>query len=333
MPLFESIIGHYLAQAIVYSLISITVVECMIALWHIHEPWAHIKFRFLTLSLPSVCPLLYSLLYPPRNSFSFREQVALIDINKWLGLPLGENIFTGHIFIAMLIITTVMFVMREAIPFMKHYLGHSSLLLIIERGQLSKLDTALGNLQLTKAFSSPTFLLSPDLKPIAYSSGSKTLVVSESLINLLETDELETLIGHEIAHLSRWATWINRVLLILRFVMFYNPITLPIFHGIMNDVEKLCDDIAVRLTGKPLSLTSGLLKLEQYLEANPSHSQSSKKQRTTSIATLKNVAHRKLVKERIKRIAYPGKSGDIPYQNFRAGVTGIMLAALLFFVV
>ncbi|MFC2021865.1 M56 family metallopeptidase [Chloroflexota bacterium] len=332
MLFFESFLGHYISQVIFYSLVTTIVVGSLLAIWHIREPLLQIEFRFLILLLPILYPLLYYLIYPTRNSPHFRQQVALIDLNSWLGLDLGGNIALWHLFVAMLAVTIGVVLAKEAVPGIKHYLGNSSSFSVITKGQFPKLDEVLANIPGLKVIPAPRILLSPEDVPTAYSLSGKRLVISASMINLLDSDELQAVIEHEIAHLSRQLIWINRALLTLRFLMFYNPIAFFVFYQINNDTEKLCDDIAIRSSGKRLSLTSGLLKIFRHSAAIPLQESTGKIRPEPRVAALKNVACRNIVKERAERIVRNDEANRIPYRNFRLTVTLVMLTGPLFFV-
>jgi Zn-dependent protease with chaperone function len=330
MPFFNSFLGHYLAQTIVYSLLIVTVTETLMPVWRISEPLAQIKFRFLALLLPLLCPVLFQLLYPPRNDLYFRELIALIDLNTWLAM--GGGIAVWHFFAAIMLITAGVFLVKEALPMVKHHMMRQPSLPVIGKGQFPRLDAALSRLPATAVRPLPPELLSPEDMPMACISGH-TLVISASMIDLLDDDELQAIIGHEIAHLSKTVRWINRVLLLLRWLQFYNPLALLIFRRITVDTEKLCDEIAIRLSGKRLSLTSGLLKIFQNATGDACQKGQGRRHLRLRVNELENVANWDLVKERIKRLVHGSGTAGVPYQNFRLAITGLMLAALLFFIV
>ncbi|MFC1874199.1 M56 family metallopeptidase [Chloroflexota bacterium] len=333
MLFFESFWGHYLAQAVFYSLITVIVFEGMSIIWQIHESLSQIKFRLLMLLLPMLCPPLYYLLYPPRTAFYFRNQIALFDLNKWLGLPLVGSIAVWHLFLAMLVTTAIVFLIKEVYPMLKYYVGRRHSLPLIEPGQFSELDAALMRLSQDKEITIPVVLLSPEDIPIAYILSRKTLVISVAMLRLLDSDELESVLAHEIAHLSRQVVVINRVLLTLRFLMFYNPIAFLVFRRVINDIEKLCDDIAIRFSAKPLSLTSGLLKILRHATSGSSTDSADRVRNWPRIEVLENVACQNLVRERVEMIIHQDEMRNISYRNFRVAVTGVMLSMLLFFVV
>ncbi len=333
MLFFESFWGHYLSQSVFYSLITVIVFEGMLAIWQIHESLSQIKFRLLMLLLPWLCPPFYYLLYPPRTAFYFRNQIALLDLNKWLGLPLVGSIAVWHLFLAMLVITAIVFLVKEVYPMLKYYLRRHHSLPLIESGQFPELDAALLHLSQDKEITIPAVSLSPEDIPVAYISSRRTLVISAAMLRLLDSDELESVLAHEIAHLSRQVVVINRVLLTLRFLMLYNPVAFLVFRRVINDIEKLCDDIAIRYFAKPLSLTSGLLKILRRAMPCSSADGADRVRDWRRIEALENVACRNLVKERVERIMHRDEMRDISYRNFRVAVTGVVLAMLLFFVV
>lgn len=330
MIFFESFFGHYLSEAVFYSLIAVAAVEGMMAIWRIREPLTQVEFRLLVLLLPVLCPPLFYLLYPSRLSTPFR-QMALLDLNRWLGLELAGGIGVWHLFAAMLAITTGFFAIKGVLPVIRHYSGQRPSLPVIEKGQFPNLDEALADLSKTGDIPVPTVLLSPEDTMVAYSSGRRTLVISAAIIDLLDKDELQAVIAHEVAHLSEQAVWIGRVLL-LRFLMFYNPLAIPVFHRIINDSEKLYDDIAMRFSGERLPLVSALLKISRRSATTPS-ADTGKRRPWQKIAALENDACQSLVMERAKRIIHQDEEEGISYQKFGLAVTAVMLSVLLFFVV
>lgn len=329
MDFLNSGLSQYILQTVLHSLIIVIVVETMLSLWHIQKPSLQIKFRLLGLLLPVLCFPLYFLLYPPRASISF-EPVALFNSKEWLRLRLGEDITVWHLFFALLALTTTYFLIREAIPSLRHYLGHRHSFPTIEPGKFAKLDSVLANL--AKDLPMPTVLLSTEDTPVVYTMGRRALVISATTINTLDSEELEAVISHELAHLSRQAYRLNQIALILRFLMFYNPLALLTFHRIINDNEKNCDDIAVRATGKPLALASGLLRVFRQTMASLALAGSNRSWLPLRVGVLEHQAYSNLIRERVERLVHPS-NGDVPNENFRLLLTAGLLVVVLFFVV
>lgn len=331
MLFFNSLLGHYLVQTVVYSFLIVTIIETSMLIWRITEPTTQIKFRLLALLLPILCPILFQLLYPYRSDFYFRELIAFIDLNTWLAM--GGGIAVWHFFAAMMLITAGVFLTKEFLPMIKHYLVRQPSLPAIKKGQFPRLDTALSSLPATVLRPLSAVLFSSEDMPIAYVSRHHTLVISSSMLDLLDDDELQAIIGHEIAHLSKPVSRMNRVLLLLRWLQFYNPLALLIFRRITIDSEKLCDDIALRLSGKRLSLSSGLLKIFQFSRGDTRQKGQGKRSLWRRRTRFEDVANWATVKERVERLVYSNNATHVPYPNFQLAITGLMLAGLLFFVV
>lgn len=335
MDFLSSSVGQYIVQTILHSTIIAIIVETILSSWHIRKPLPQIKFRFLALALPVLYLPVFYLLYPPRASSYFRQQSALFDFNQWMEIRIGGNVSLWHLFVAVLALTVGFFLVKEAIPVIRHYLSHRLTFPVMRRGEFPKLDVVLANLTNNGELPYPIVLASTTDTPAVYTLGSRTLVLSAATINILDMDELEAVIAHELAHFTRWVVNINRASLLLRFVLFYNPIALLVFRRIIHDNEKLCDDIAVAVTGKRLALASGLLKVFRHTatEPSPTHGNGLNVILSPRVSALEDIACRELVKERVTRILHPDEAGIVPYQNYRFLVTAGMLMALLFFVV
>ncbi len=325
-------LSQFIVQTVSHSAIIAIIVESMIGLWHIQKPAAQIKFRLLVL-LPVIYLPFYFLLYPPRAATHFHGQVALIDSHEWLGLELWGNIAVWHLFAAMLVLATAYFLLWEAFPTIRYIFGRLSSLPTVEPGHFPELDQALTSLTEGGHFPRPQVLLSTEPVPVVHNLARKALAISAGTIDMLDEEELEAVIAHELAHLTGLDYRIVQLSLVLRSLMFYNPVALFIFRRIVADSEKDCDDISVSVTGKPLALASGLLRIFQRIATSAKPASSRKRRFIPPLSTLENQFHRQSIEERIERLVHPGKTGDLPYTNFRVLFTTALLLALLFFVV
>ncbi len=333
MDFFITIPGQYMVQTVLHSAAIVIVVEVLIHLWHIRQPSLQIKLRFLALILPVLYLPFYFLLYPARASTVFRQQVALIDINAWLGLRLGMGVVVWHLFAAILVLTTAYFRLREAAPIMRHYLRRRHSFPTVEKGQFPKLDSVLGSLTGAHWRPAPLILLSSRDTPVIYTLGRRALVVSATTIDLLDNDELEAVIAHELAHLSGPAYFLSQASLVLRFLMFYNPVALFAFRRIISDSEKNCDDAAAAATGKPLALASGLLKVSQKSAAVPVRTGGRRRRFPSLISALEHWAYGDLFQQRVDRLVHSNHASEVLLPRLRLLVTAALLVALLFFVV
>jgi heat shock protein HtpX len=92
------------------------------------------------------------------------------------------------------------------------------------------------------------------------------IVVSSGLIELLDTEELEACLGHELAHIMNRDSSVRRASSFLRAVTFYNPVGYFIESAIYCDREFLADVICARVTKKPEALASALIKIAENVE-------------------------------------------------------------------
>lgn len=90
-----------------------------------------------------------------------------------------------------------------------------------------------------------------------------TIVVSRDLLTILGDEELEAVLGHEVAHLRQWDYILNWLGLIVRSTLFFLP---PCSLGwrVLSEVrERRADRLAVSYTGNPLALAAALIKVWQ----------------------------------------------------------------------
>ncbi|MFC1987562.1 M56 family metallopeptidase [Chloroflexota bacterium] len=327
-------LSQFVIQTVLHSVIIAVVVEVMINLWHIHKPSLRIKFRFLVL-LPVIYLPFYFLLYTSRSGVHFHEQVALLDSSEWMKLRLAGDITVWYVFMAILVLTTSFFLVKEVIPSIRYFCTARSSLPAVEAGQFPKLDKVLARLAGREYFRMPEVLLSAEAVPSVYKFVHPALVLSAHTIDMLDDEELEAVIAHELSHLTGQNYRVMQMSLILRFLMFYNPIALFIFRRILDSGEETSDDMAVLVTGGQLALASAILKVYQLTDSPlPAQSKGFGWRRfVPRISTLENKFYRDLIKERVERLLHPAETSDLPYANLHVLFVAVLLLALLFFVV
>jgi Zn-dependent protease with chaperone function len=124
-------------------------------------------------------------------------------------------------------------------------------------------------------------------------------------------------------------------LLFFRLAWCFNPVALLVFRRIAQENEKVCDQLAARVTHDPLALAASIVKvfkMSRRLRERSSSGQSWR--RVFALAdNLEQHGSRMLVEERVERIIEERPVGRVPYERARLALTGACLAALLFFVV
>ncbi len=320
---------QYITQTVLHTTIIAVVIEAILGIYHFRRSFHQIRFRFLALLLPVLYQPFFFLLSPSRFGEDFHLNVALFDSNRWLILKLGGGILLGYLFLGILAATALFFLFKEAAPFVKFYFGERPSLHRLSPGENVRLEKVIARLTDEKGLPQPLVLFSADNEPVIHTSGLRTLVISASLIDLLDDDELEGVVAHELAHFTGGVAGINQASLALRFLMFYNPVALLVFRRIISDLEKRCDEIAVAATRKPLPFASGLLKVIQY--SPPAETQELAQSLPTN--NLKDRARGELLKERVNLALHPEEERNMPNYIFRMVATAVSLGALLFFVV
>jgi Zn-dependent protease with chaperone function len=108
----------------------------------------------------------------------------------------------------------------------------------------------------------PRVSILDDDELILFSTTGKrpTVFLSSGLVAVLDTEELRAAIAHEIAHIARNRRPLLMVVFVMRILMFFNPVVLVEFRRMVQEEEKICDDIAVSLTQKPRALAEILRK-------------------------------------------------------------------------
>ncbi len=79
----------------------------------------------------------------------------------------------------------------------------------------------------------------------------------------LTPKQLEAILAHELAHIRRHDYLVNILQSAIEVVLFYHPAVWWISHRIRIEREHCCDDIAVAVSGDPLSYARALADLEQ----------------------------------------------------------------------
>jgi Zn-dependent protease with chaperone function len=117
----------------------------------------------------------------------------------------------------------------------------------------------------------PEVLLLPRSTSGAFAVGGKRgrILISPNLIEELEADELEGILAHEIAHLHARDVHVVFTAGLLRDVVAWNPFAHIAYRRLLTDRELEADRRAAAITGRPLSVASGLLKVCEISRRTP----------------------------------------------------------------
>ncbi|WP_052667598.1 M56 family metallopeptidase [Nitriliruptor alkaliphilus] len=120
----------------------------------------------------------------------------------------------------------------------------------------------------------PELVVLPTCAGGAYVVGTRrpVLVVGAALVEQLDREELEGVLAHEFAHVKRRDNLVATTLGVLRDLVFFVPGGGWAVAQLHRERERAADQVAVRATGRPGALASGLLKtLEVAPAPTPRH--------------------------------------------------------------
>lgn len=105
--------------------------------------------------------------------------------------------------------------------------------------------------------------LTSDRGPICFAvdTDSPTVVMSDRLLKLLDKDELEAVLAHELAHIRNSDTPLKALVTAYRTVLPMDPIIRMVAGAFHKVRESVADETAAMFTTKPLCLASALLKI------------------------------------------------------------------------
>src|SRR5213594_5133937 len=102
---------------------------------------------------------------------------------------------------------------------------------------------------------------SDDAIAMAVGGRRRTILVSRGLLELLEKDEIETVVAHELMHLKHHDAEFKVFSRVLSRILFFDPFSKFFDPAVHREREYLADEASGRTTGKPATLASALLKL------------------------------------------------------------------------
>jgi len=253
---------------------------------------------------------------------------ALFDINRWLNMELWGKFQLSILFILLLSITTLVFLFQEMIPIVKHTIETWS----ASEEVPSRDDPVIRQaLELIPGEKPLVSLIDDDDELILFSTTVKTptIFLSTGLIRGLSVDEIQAAIAHEIAHIRRNRRPLLIIIYLIRVLMFFNPVVLVEFRRIVQEEEKVCDDIAVSLTQKPHALAKILEKFNKKTEALPLD----KMKNLSALSTVvEDYSHNIHMESRIVRL----EKGTAPQSSGHWGrffVTVLVISVINYFVV
>jgi len=294
------IMGMYVAQAFTHSLIAALIVYRAIQAWKISNPVVRQRFSLIVMVFPIFSFPLYQIINPERGSIAFRLS-ALFDINRWLNIELWDKIPVNFFFILILFGAALIFLFQEMVPIIRHTLQARKSGTEEDEEELLHENPVIDEVIADFTGAKPRVLLIDDDEFIIFSTTGKNpaIFLSTGLLKVLNKDELRAAIAHELAHIARSKRPLLVAIYIIRVIMFFNPVVLVEFRRIVQEEEKICDDIAVSMTGKQKALADTLKKFSRKVEEP---SLDVVKDLSTASSMLEDYSHSVHMDSRIERL-------------------------------
>jgi len=102
---------------------------------------------------------------------------------------------------------------------------------------------------------------SDDALAMAVGGKDRSMLLSRGLLSILEKDELDSVIAHELMHLKHHDAEFKVFSRVLSRILFFDPFSKFFDPAVHREREYLADEMGGRSTGKPAALASALLKI------------------------------------------------------------------------
>jgi Zn-dependent protease with chaperone function len=227
----------------------------------IRAPQIRLRFWLLALGLPlAEAPLLW-LLAPWRMGDRFRDDWALFSashLSPWTWRGVGAASAATWLLVG----AGALLFLRDVIPFALDFLRgrvtHQALPAppLALASAIRRAATALG-------LNVPRLTVLPSQHPILLCRGLRRpiIVASTGLCDMLDPDELEASIAHEMAHAKHRDPILGWALMLVRGLCFFNPVVQLAARAVVQEVERRADQSAARIVGSRQAVASSLRKL------------------------------------------------------------------------
>lgn len=325
---FNSFSGMCVVQSFFHSLMAAAVAEIAVKSFGIRNPRSRQRLFLAIVVVPVVMLPAYLLAGPYRDSVPFRAG-ALFDSGRWLSLEVLGIPLAGAVLILAFLVATLSFLFQELAPIVLQTLRPSHPdIAARDGGDDPAVRQALASLP---GSSPPVFIVDDDDFVIFSTTGKHaSITVSSGLVAALSVDQLRAALAHEIAHVNRSRLHLLPAMFFLRMAMFFNPVVLMAFRRAVQEDERICDEMAVSMTGDRAALADTLKTL--YLAPDDAEAGGGRRSALRLAEDMDRYSHRLNIESRIKGIAEePGDADDGGWLAFASSFA--VIAALNYFIV
>jgi Zn-dependent protease with chaperone function len=321
-----------LAQAIFHTFVASVFVEALVRSWRVRDPGQRIALRLTALGYPLVLFPALVVLFPLRSEDAFRERIALLVGRDWDAVRLlGAGLFAW--WTAMFAALGLCLLLLDLVPLLRRRRAPAPAGMLPDAESAAAIAAALPPLAAGLGIAPPPVLFLDRDVPVVFCAGVRRpeIVISRGALRLLDGSELRAALAHELAHVARHDPAASWAVLAGRILMCFNPAFQVVARALARDAERLADERATAVCGDRLALASGLLKLHRAVAGR-----ATPVRRTLPLAgalsePLARVRSRD-VELRCRRLLEPAPR-RLPFAAARVALAGLVLTALLFFVV
>jgi Zn-dependent protease with chaperone function len=305
----NSYLCMYIVQSVVHSVITLFLVEMSLKIWKIKDARERFRYRLQVLLMPLVMFPLFQFVNPDRGSLYFIQDIAIFSTMRWLRIELWGKLPLAVLFAFVLVATSVLTLIQEVGPTVRNLFVKKT-----EEDSVtsvnSEIDLMISELSNALNIEKPSINIVNDESPLLLINGVKkpSIIISESLLERFNKRELRGALAHELAHIVRRSGITTLLVFLVRMLMFYNPVSLLVFRRLIQEDEKVCDDITVSITKDPKALASALAAFYSDVSVKDAQDFSALKD------VIQSSSHNLLLEERISRLKYQNPLDLSPFQ-------------------
>lgn len=255
---FLNILIDYILPIIYSSFSGLVLVLFVLFIFRIRDSNIRILFFFLPLIKPFInivekMPKVYSQIEPLVILIRLPDPHNIFKIFK--GFEKGPVFFSDINYLVLFLIITSIFIILIT-KWTALYLFYRSLARedIVGRKDVPEIYNIIDSYTKKTKVKTPYVSLTHRhyLSPFIIGIKKFALVLSPRLMDILNKDEKEVLIQHELSHIKRNDNLIGWAALILRDLLFFNPFSYIAYSLIRSEQDKDSDKLVVKYTGKPV---------------------------------------------------------------------------------
>ncbi len=325
---FNSFPGLCVVQSFFHSLMAAAVAEIAVKSFGIRSPRSRQRLFLAIVVVPVVMLPAYLLAGPFRDSVPFRAG-ALFDSGRWLSLQVMGIPPAGIVLVLAFAVATLSFLFQELVPIVVQTLRPAQ---TGGAGRDGAEDPAIRQaLASMPGPAPPVFVVDDDDFVIFSTTGKNAAVtVSSGLVAALSVDQLRAALAHEIAHVNRSRLHLLPAMFLLRMAMFFNPVVLMAFRRAVQEDERICDEMAVAMTGDRAALADTLKTL--YLAPGEENASGGRRSALRLAEDMDRYSHRLNIESRIRGIGDDAADAE-DYGWIAFATSFAVTAALNYFIV